>query len=81
MKNKEKWMSTDLSQLLKALLPKGNNQAQENLKHKGVSEGWILKVSGNKLFPKWVFHITGKSVHLFGWQDTFKVFNHKIKPF
>lgn len=39
MKNKEKWMSTDLSQLLKALLPKVNNQAQENLKHKGVSEG------------------------------------------
>ena len=36
MKNKEKWTSTDLTQLPKASLPKGNNnQGQKNLKHKG----------------------------------------------
>lgn len=50
-------MLFDLTQLLKASSPKGNNnKGQKNLKDERVSEGWFLKVSGNKLLPKCIFH-------------------------
>lgn len=47
------------TQLLKTSLRKGNyNEGQKNLKDEGGSEGWFLEVSGNKLFPKGIFHVT-----------------------